>query len=337
MRGQSVYAAKMNVAKSVALYRKGLYEDAIPWGRKGLASARKSRDPVTIAYAHDMLGASYREWGNLKLAARYLRSAVALYQEAGNLSQKAVANNNLGACYQQQGHLDLAIKHYEISVEALERLGNQIAASIVHGNIGEVLLIQGHPDAAADRFNRLVETYKRLGDPAAAAGLAFVNLSRARMRQHNLGDAMENLRDGINLLSKIGAQGLLLEARVQEAELLLEMGEIQRAHQICRRRLAESRDMGMQLLEARGLRIMGKVESLKGDPVQAEDNLKRSLDLANTLEADPERAMTLCCLATLYARHPEIPGFRSRLGPTRREAVAVFRRLGVRGDLTEST
>ena len=49
-----------------------------------------------------------------------------------------------------------------------------------------------------------------------------------------------------------------------------------------------------------------------------------------------EKAMALCCLAMLYARNPEIPGFRLKLGPTQREAVGSLGRLGARIDIEET-
>jgi tetratricopeptide (TPR) repeat protein len=314
-----------------------LYSEAIRWGRQGLAQSRRTGDRRQLAYAHSMLANPYADLGSLKQAVRHLRSAVRLYDEAGDLPGVAVSNNNLGACYQLLGNLDEARRHYETSLKARERMGNVIDAAMVHNNIGEVLLTQGHLSEAVRRFRRVVETYEKTGEPLGVSGLALVNLSRAYQRQRHHETAVECVERGKELLRKAGARGPLVEAILQHAELELEAGEVGSAARTCRRALRQSSELGAKLLEARGVRILGRIALARGDRTVAEDNLKRSVALAERLGADYERGLSLLYLAELYDSEPKKTGFRRRSWLARKQAVAILRRLGANVNETQST
>ena len=328
-------AAQIAVAESVALFRKGLYEEAINRGRRGLRLARRVGDHGLIAYAHNMLGSSYVESGKLRQASQHRKVAVRLYEEVGDLAQQATANNNLGTCYQLLGDLDHALQHYDVCLKACERIGNPVRIAITHNNVGEVLLVQGRLDEATSHFHQVVDTYERGGDRLAVAGLAFVNLSRACQYQKQYDRASGSLHDGFRLLREVGARGLLMEAYLQQADLALETGDVETALRVCQRVLREAREMGMQMLEARGLRVMGCVDGVRHRPVQAEANLQQSISLAKSNNADYERGLALSCLADLYARNPGTEGFRRKLGPALRQAITVFQRLGAERDLSK--
>ncbi len=332
---QLLLAAKINITKSVALFRKGLYEEAIRWGRRGLDLSRRSGDKSQLAYAHSMLAGSYLELGQLKQAVRHRRLAVSLCEEVEDLSGMATANNNLGACYQLLGDLDKALYHYEIGLKAYERTGNHIDAAIAHNNIGEVLLTQGRLDEATGHLQKVRETYEQTGDPLACAALALVNLSRVYQRQQEYQKAAEHLYQGTNLLRKAGARGLLIEAHLQQAELRLEMGNIKSALYTCQRTLKQTYELGTKLLEARGLRILGRINMMRGRFAQAKANLKQSAALAKRLNADYERGLALLSLAELYGSRTQ-KNSRHQGKLALNQAMAIFQRMGAQGDLSQA-
>jgi len=333
---QPLQAAQITVAKSVSLFRKGLYEEAIRCGRLGLTLSWRSGERHQLAYAHNMLANPYVEVGNLKQAARHLRSAVRFYHEVGDLPGQAAANNNLGVCYQNLGVLGAALHHLQVALQVDQRIGNAVHAAIEHNNIGEVLLTQGRLDEAVGHFLKVVETYERAGDPLAASGLALVNLSRAYQRQHYYKRASERLQQGIGLLRKAGARGLLTEAYLQQAELELETGRTESALRTCGRALRESRELGTKLLEARGLRVLGRIALVRGRHTQAEADLRQSAALADRLGADYEKGLALLYLAEVYASQAQEKGFHRRCGLALRQARAIFRRLGAERDLSRT-
>ena len=83
-------------------------------------------------------------------------------------------------------------------------------------------------------------------------------------------------------------------------------------------------------MEARGLRILGRIVLALGRPDEAERYLRESVGLAERLGADKERAPSLFRLAQLYAS----PAFDKRGQAARalRSAASIFRRFGAEAE-----
>jgi len=326
-------AAEIAVARSVSLYRKGLYREAVEWGRRGLTLSRRGGVPRQVAYAHDMLASSYMEMGRLKLSIRHGLAAVRLYEEVNHLPGLLVGYNNLGTNCQLLGDLDEALRHYESAIEAGERIGNANAVAIVRNNVGEVFLIRGRLHEAIDHLERVVETHDRMADRPAASGLALVNLARASQHQGAYERASEYLRRGMGILRKKRAQGVLTEARLQQAELKLEMGQIESAQRVCRQSLRETRELGMKVLEARGLRIRGRIALAEERIQAAEADLRESVALSRRHGADYETALALLCLAELYGARTDGARLRRRRRQVLKQAIAILQALRAEADL----
>ncbi len=334
--GHSLQEARINITRSVALYRKGSYEEAIRCGLLGLDLSRRSGDLSQLAYAHNMLANCYLESGSLRQAIGHYRQAVPLFDRLDDLAKQASAHNNLGACYHLLGDLDKALHHYRIAMKADERMGNFTAVAIAHNNIGEALLAQGSIEDSIGHLQKVVETYEERGDPLAAAGLALVNLCRAYQCLGQYDQARVHLRHGRALLKKANAGGLLMEVQVQQAELELEQGQIERAMRTCSLALEQTRQTGAKLLEARALRVMGRISLARGRRSQAESQLLESAVLAETLKADHERALSLLCLAEFYAADTKSLDSLRRGRAFLRKAITLFRRIGATRDLSRA-
>jgi tetratricopeptide (TPR) repeat protein len=259
--------------------------------------------------------------------------AITLFEEAGDLYGQSSINNNLGNCYVQLGNLDKALHYFEAGLKIDERIGYLTALVVKHNNIGEVLLIQGHLEEAVSHLQEVVATYERTGNPIAVTGLALVNLSRAHQKQQHYEKAMEHLQYGIKLLQKARAPTLLTEAYLQEAELRLETDHIDSALRICQQTLKKVRQMNIKLLEARGLRILGRIDLARGLYEQAEANIQQSIILTQSLNADYERGLSLLYLAELYGKYNNKKNYRYRGQLNLRQATDIFHQIGAKREL----
>jgi tetratricopeptide (TPR) repeat protein len=189
-------------------------------------------------------------------------------------------------------------------------------------------LIQGRLSEVVGHFTKVVDTYERTGDPRGCAGLALVNLARVYQRRAEYDRAWEHLRKGTDILQNAGVRGILIEAWLQRAELELETGQPGTAQRTCRRALREAGALGAKLLEARALRILGRVAMSENRPDEAEAQLRDSAALAQRANSDYEVALALLHLAELYASRPQGGASRSRRAAASAKAAAIFRRLG---------
>ena len=332
-RRRSNLAAQMCAARSVALFRKGMYQEGIRWGRRAVELALRSRDLREIAYSRSMLANSYIEHGELRQGIRQLRQAVRLYHELGDLPGQGISNNNLGSCYQDFGVLDAALYHYQVALQTDQRVGDVVDAAIVRNNIGEVLLALGRIDEAIAHFREVVRAQEGGADLAAVAGLAQVNLCRCLLTRGELDAAGRHLRRGQRLLRRLGAQGLLAEAALQHAELLLAQRRTASALRAARRALAQAESLNAQLLQARGERVLGLALAAAGADQSAETHLRAGIALARRIGAEHEEAQSALALARhLLDTHPR----RSRAKVFLRRASSVFARMGAQLGLAEA-
>jgi Tfp pilus assembly protein PilF len=249
----------------------------------------------------------------------------------GDEPGRAAANNNLGSCYQLMGSLDAARRHYAIALEADERVGDHVDMAIIHNNIGEILLIQGKLDDAEASLQQVLTAHRKDEELSAVAGLAYVNLCRCSMARGDLDQAYRSARFGMRLLRSVGAQGLLTEARLQLAELLIARGDLAAAQRESQRALKDAMASGDRLLEARGERIVGIVRSHSGGIDAAAIRIATSAGLARNIGAAHEEARSLVALARLRidaAGRPRSAGLR--------RAVAIFARMGAAPELRDA-
>jgi len=309
-------------AVSVTQFRHGHYREAIGWGQRALAAARRTGDPRSIAYAHNMLANALVAEASLAKAARHLREAVRLYQEANDIPGLAAAQNNLGMALQYGGDLVAALRHYDLARQADEQVGDFTDMAIIENNIGEILLMQGDLDGARERLHRVLDANERDAELNAVAGLANVNLSRAALAAGDLAAASDHLDEGERLLRHVGAAGLLTEATMQRAELLLAQGALASARREAERAIEEARESGDRLVEARAMRIAAAVRSRSGDIREAEDLLRACASLARTIAARYEEAHALLALATLHHATGRRPSARQV-----QRAVTILERM----------
>ena len=339
----------MYATKSLVLFRKGLYDHAVLWGRRGLDVARRNGEPRQIAYAHHILAGAYMELGKLKQALFHDRLSARIYHELGDLPGQARANSNLGLSYQMLGVLDAALYHYEVALRADERLGNVSHSAIVRNNIGEVLLVQSRLDDAEEQLADLrgllpfheaeehllavVSAYKQGMARTALAGLAEVNLARCALKRENLTSARRHLSRGLRLLKSVGAEGLLTEALLQRVELLLAEGRPRQARRECHRLLAEVRELEAKVLEARAQRLLGRAEAGLGRPAPAIAHFREAVALARQAAAGYEEGLALLELGRVTRQSS--PRSRGAGQPLRR-AASILAGMGAAADVAEA-
>jgi class 3 adenylate cyclase/tetratricopeptide (TPR) repeat protein len=327
--------AKILITRSLSLFRKGRYEEAIYWGRAGLLKSRRSGDLPTLAYAYNILASSYTDIGNIRQAIKYRESAIEIYNELNNIPGLAQAHNNLGASYQVLGKQKLALYNFETSLSLCERIGNFNNTAIAHNNVGEVLLTLGKLDESIDHLNKVVETFELKGNPLAACGLALINMSKAYQRKIEYQKASNALSRGMNLLKKAQARGLLVEGLMQQAELELAASNLKAAAKTCRQALKDTQELGLKLLRARGLHILGRIYTSRGQFSRAEQSINESISISNGIKADYERGIALMHLAELYSKTGKERYMPKRHRKLLKRALAIFNQVEAEADIQE--
>jgi tetratricopeptide (TPR) repeat protein len=331
--GSSRAAAQIHTVRSLTLFRKGLYEQALRWGRLGLKLSRRGTDHRELAYAHTIVANTYTELGRLRQALHHDRLAVRYYHDVGDLPGQALANGNVAVSYQMLGVLDGAKYHYELGLSDDEKVGNTSHAAIMHNNIAEVLLMLGEVDQAVTHLGKVLDAYRIEPGLTGLAGLAEVNLSRCMLRRGEISVAKSHLRRGMRLLRSVGVEGLMTEALLQKAELHLAAGDTLQGRRECRRALRDIYARETRILEARAERLLGRAAASLGDTDRAQSHLRTSVAIARRTGAGYEEALSLRELgALLFA----VPAAGPRATRILAQAIGILSKMGAKLDLAEA-
>lgn len=260
--GHVALRGTLAIARATLLFRQGQYEASLSHARRGLELSRDA-GPSQRAEAHEALARPLVELGQLAEAVANRRESLALYEELGELVGLMVTHNNVGSAEQVLGNLDLAQRHYEQSREVAARLRRAPAVAIVENNLGEVLVLQDRPADAIPHLEACVAAFDGVG---AVAGLALVNLARARRALGQLTEARDALERGQQQLEDVGASGLLVETRVEEALLLEVTGDRGGAVAVADRARTEAEGLGMQPIVARATEVLERLGSSSTAP-----------------------------------------------------------------------
>lgn len=254
-RGHAVLRGSLAIGRATILFRTGNYDASVDRAREGVRLSRRAA-PRQRAEALEALARPLTELGRLQEAIDHRREALEVYEELGDLVGLMVTHNNIGSAEQRLGNLDTALAHYADSREAARRLRREPAVAIVENNLGEVLLLQGRFAEATDHLQACIDAFDGVG---AVAGLALVNLARARRGLEDLDAAAEAMGRGLARLEEVGATGLLAEARIEQALLAHAAGAADEAVVVARAALAEADELGMALVAARAREVLDEL------------------------------------------------------------------------------
>ncbi|HEX9093632.1 MAG TPA: tetratricopeptide repeat protein, partial [Coriobacteriia bacterium] len=295
-------AAQIDATRSATLAWVGRNEEAVRAARRASAIARRLGDQALRARAATTIAPALQELGELKLSARYRRLALDLYRQVGDLPGQAAAHSNLSVWYVLIGRLDLAVHHSREALRIDERTGDLTGAAITHTNLAENLMMQGETNEALAHLQAALDLCEQAGGrDTTVVGFVLAQFSRAYALQGRNEEATKRLDESVTMLQRTGAATVLAEARLQRAELLLAEGQYAQAVAQCERGLSEARELGMKVVEMRGLRLMGRIERLRLDLSNSERYLRESEDLARRSSAPFDLGLALLDLAETRA------------------------------------
>lgn len=248
-------AAQVFASKSVALYRKGDYQEGIKWGKRALRVAKRLDIPSGLAYANNMLATSYIETGDILKAILYFKNAASIYEKNNNLPGIASANSNLGSCFGMLSDIDSAVKYFNIALDSDKRVHNDSNIAIDHQNLGNVYLIIGKYNDAIKHFKSAISSL--IVCRSDLKGSVLIGLSQCYLGKGDIEKSEEHIDKAIVVLSEAGQNGLVVEAELQLAELRVSQQRSEEALSICTDTLKKIHDQNAVYYEVKAERVLG--------------------------------------------------------------------------------
>jgi len=218
--------ARLELLESQAgvMYRQGLYRGALRTLEELLALTEGTEHRRSNAHAHDLTHLVMTTTGDPRRA-EHRTQAVAIYRDLDDVQGLAKALNNLGLDALHECRWDDAVSLFEQARQLDERDANDVGAAIGDSNIAEVLLDQGSWDEAHRRLVRALRTFRAEGFRLGVAEV-LNHLGRLETRRGDAAGAREHLAEAAELVSAMGAESLLPDVLVREAELAVAVGEL---------------------------------------------------------------------------------------------------------------
>lgn len=111
----------------LCLYSKGDFDQALKYGKESLTVDEIST--YTKLNLYHLLGAIYREKGELNRTLKYYKRAVRFAEEEGYIEDFIENTMSIGATYRMKGDLDQASKHLKLSMETARKYSSSYGVS----------------------------------------------------------------------------------------------------------------------------------------------------------------------------------------------------------------
>lgn len=265
--------------------------------------------------------------GESELAKTRLTSLVATAKQRHNGPALRRATNMLGAACFERGELVEAESAFEDALGKATRDADYLTAARATNNLGLIANIQGRHETALAMYRVALPAYQRLGFSIGMGETTHnIAITLRDLGQYEEADRYE--RRAIEFAADVGNTRLGAMARAGRAEICLRRGEAAVAAAEARRALTDYQEIGDQMGEADGHRVLGLALLALGANSEASQQIVASLELATRAGASLLQAEALAA----HARVALAQGDRDRAAIDVEQASAVYQALGADGD-----
>jgi tetratricopeptide (TPR) repeat protein len=317
--------SKLLAQHGVLLLRQARHLEARPELEEAVRLARG----IAAGSNESALARAYRylDWLYIELAEDppepYGRMALDLYERLDDKMGMSQSLNNMGIAAYYRGEWDEAVALYEASRLAASQAGSHLTEALVLNNIAEIRSDQGRLEEAEAFLREALSIWRSARH--GFEGMTLGNQARLAARAGRFEEAARLYREATAILESHGEKALLAETKARQAELSVFAGaanaalkEIEMARRQASRLILPTTSGLIERVNAWALIQQGDVE------------VGRQL-LAATSVTSRQRRDDYGAASALdsMARLEEVRGDRGSAVRLRREASALFERLGL--------
>ncbi len=245
------------------------YEQAIQWWRELDNQTELGRNLSN-------LGNIYFRQGDPEQAIRYFESGLTVAQETGSQQVIAGTRLSLGNAHKQLGKYDRALSYYQQSLSLSEKFGLRSNVSNSIGSIGLIHYEQGNFDEARKAYERALKLSEEMGK-ISLVGLWWLNIGQAEMGLAQYDSALENTQKAIVRFEELANQRMKAMGLVQQAQILLEQGQLALASVSLAESLQISEPIQEKILLFEGYLLQARLWAALGEGDKAQAALERML------------------------------------------------------------
>jgi tetratricopeptide (TPR) repeat protein len=310
------------------MVRQGDHQRALAYFREGRDLYRRIRESAGVLACLNGLNTVYLLRGEYQRALRGYRRLLWQMERNGDVRGVAITLSNLGIIHKRRGNYPRAIHYYRQSLALCERIGyksGMVAACI---NLGYADYCQGRWPEAIDCCQTGLTIGQELGGVYELVSLHTL-LGQIHYEQGDHAASLGDLARAMQLQQENADRGFLLDTYLIQAALALEHGELSKAREHVAFVLSIAAQSHMQKELGEAGCLMGEICAAAGQPEQAGDYFRRSVELLVAILAPFELGRARRVFGAFLWRRGETDAAWKQL----REAEAIFRRIGARHEL----
>ena len=228
------------------------------------------------------LSALWRLHGRLAFARGDQSRAIALHGRA--LKQAELAHDSqaiglvhyeLGLCYKQVGDTAIVREHITKAAPALHAAGDRRYLALLHSLSGVILAQSGRPEEATAAL-RQAEHLATAVQAEDALGIVTNNQANVALVQHRHEQALALAERSVALQEKFGPGRGLAISLATMGQILVRLGQLERAEQVLHRALAVRTPIQFNEITGAVFDTLAQITLMRGEYETAGEHLRRS-------------------------------------------------------------
>lgn len=269
-------------SQGIAAYFQASYKQSTLAYHRALKIATLRDKPLEIANMHSNLGLAYTQTHELDLAILHYVSAHQLYQQHGDIQDKADIMLNLSGVYIRQLRYNIAEEMLLRAIKLFNELQDDYGTALSQANLG---VIYKHTERwalsrvslmAAIDYYESVESWQHLS-------FEYANLATLSLLEGNIEQGLTEANFALYYAEQANSQGGRREALYPYAQALLAQGQYQQAKESIQEAIILAKEAGAALRERDSLLLLSFIESSLDQPRQALANYQKYQRLQSKL------------------------------------------------------
>jgi len=304
-------------------YYQGAYDEAMELLEKAHGYCEEAGNLRGKANALNAMGAILKRRGDTQKALERYRESLAIKEKLGEALGIAQMYNNLGNIFFDQGDLATAGQHYEMMLAIYRKAGNRRGIGDALNLLGSIAAESGENDRALGLFKESLAIQESIGDPRTI-GITLGNIGMLNVILGRYEEAVADQKRRIELCEKISDKWGLMRANGQLGEALTMLGHYDEAERKILYAVSIARDVKIIEFEGMALRMLGVVETKRGNWAKAAEAFESSLVLLRQEDNQSDLAEALHD----YGKMLKLTGNRALAKSHLSEAMKIYVGLG---------
>ncbi|MCK4443606.1 MAG: tetratricopeptide repeat protein, partial [Thermoplasmata archaeon] len=291
-----VASTSLNLGNS--LKSKAVNKRAVKYMESALETFEKIGNQHYAAHAQSVIGNYWLNVGDCEKALEWHKKSLKGNEDAGDRAGVAIGLHNIGVVYSQTGEFDQAFRHLKQSLEIREDVQDRWGIAFSYEALGYAHLWKGEFEEALWNHNESL----KIRNEFSARPLTIYNytgIAELYVRKGDMVKAMEFCNKAIELSEAVDSRGGLSDSCWISGMIHSHLENWEAAIADFEKCIDISKEMGHFRLLGKAYLEFGIMWKAKGDVTEAENCLRKSLDIFEKLKLTKDSEDTRAALKDL--------------------------------------